>query len=130
MRDWKEELDCSEDQMEEMRHIGYSYIRQGKYSIALSFFHALSILDPEGVYDLQTLGALYVELDQPQLAIQSLNRALQLDGEHGPTLLNLMKAFFMCHRTEDGLRLARILQHDQDSFIASSAKALALCYSF
>ncbi|KAM9977960.1 hypothetical protein ACTFIY_004555 [Dictyostelium cf. discoideum] len=115
MRDWKEELDCSEDQMEEMRHIGYSYIRQGKY---------------KGVYDLQTLGALYVELDQPQLAIQSLNRALQLDGEHGPTLLNLMKAFFMCHRTEDGLRLARILQHDQDSFIASSAKALALCYSF
>ncbi len=127
-RDWKKELGWSEDHLEEMRNIAYSYIRQGKYDIALPFFDALTVLEPDSVYDLQLLGAVYVQLNRPKLAIRYLNKALQLEGDHGPTLLNLMKAFFMSQMIEDGLRLARILQQDSDPFISSSAKALLLCY--
>ncbi len=127
-RDWKKELGWNEDHLEEMRNIGYSYIRQGKYDIALPFFEALIVLDPESVYDFQLLGAIYVQMNRPKLAIRYLNKALQFEGNHGPTLLNLMKAYFMSHQIEEGLRLAKILQNDSDSYISSSAKALILCY--
>lgn len=128
MREWKKELGWTEEQIEDMRNIAFSYIRQGKYEIALPFFDALAILDKEDVYNVQLLGAIYVQINQPKLAIKYLNQALQLQGDHGPTLLNLMKAFFMSHMIEDGLRLARVLKNDTDVFISSSAKALLLCY--
>lgn len=127
-RDWKKELQWSDEQIEEMRNIAFSYIRQGKYDIALPMFNALTVLDPNSVYDFQLLGAIYVEINQPKNAIRYLNKALQLQGDHGPTLLNLMKAFFMSKRIEDGLRLANVLQNDKDIFISSAAKALTLCY--
>ena len=128
LRNWKNELGWSEGHLDEMRNIGYSYVRQGKYDIALPFFEALTVLDPDSVYDLQLLGAIYVQMDRPKLAIKYLNKALQLEGDHGPTLLNLMKAFFMAGQIDEGIRLAKVMQGDKDPFIASSAKALILCY--
>src|ERR1700758_118669 len=103
--DWRKRLGWTEDHLEELRNAGYSYIRQGKYDVALPFFEALVILDPDSAYDAQALGALYVQTNQPEKAIKYLDRALQLDADHSPTLLNLAKAFFMCGRTDDGLRL-------------------------
>ena len=44
---WLEELEWGEDQIEELRIAGYAYLRQGKYDIALKFFKALVILDPQ-----------------------------------------------------------------------------------
>ena len=128
-KDWLQVLGWTEDQVEEVRHTAYSYIRQGKYEIAIPFFEALVVLNPNSVYDFQMLGALYVQTDQPEKAIKYLDKALQEDADHGPTLLNLSKAFFMAGRIPDGVRLARLLQNDKDPYIAGNASALIMCYS-
>ena len=127
--DWLQKLGWTEEQLDEIRNAGYSYIRQGRYSIALPFFEALVILNPDSAYDAQALGALYVEVNQPEKAIKYLDRALQLEADHSPTLLNLTKAFFMSGRKEDGLRLAKVLQNDHNPFISGSASALIMTYT-
>jgi tetratricopeptide (TPR) repeat protein len=127
-RDWLKTLGWNEEHTDEIRHVAYAYIRQGKYDIALPLFEALVVLDPNSVYDLQILGAIYVQTDQPKKAIKVLDQALQIDADHGPTLLNLMKAFFMAGRIEDGRRLAKILQLDKDPHISGTAAALMMCY--
>lgn len=126
--DWKKRLGWTEEDLDELRNAGYSYIRQGKYNIALPFFEALVILNPDSAYDAQALGALYVETNQPEKAIKYLDRALQLEADHSPTLLNLTKAFFMSGRKKDGLRLAKVLQNDPNPFISGTAAALLLSY--
>ncbi len=128
-RDWLKTLGWTEDHTTEIRNTAYAYIRQGKYDTALPFFEALVVLDPNNSYDVQMLGALYVQTNQPEKAIKYLNRALQFDAEHGPTLLNMTKAFFMSGRIDEGLRLAKLLQNDADPYIAGNAAALILCYS-
>jgi tetratricopeptide (TPR) repeat protein len=125
---WIEKLGWTQDHLDELRNTGYSYIRQGKYDIALHFFEALVILASDDAYDAQTLGALYVQLNQPEKAIKYLDRALQLDIDHSPTLLNLAKAFFMAGRLEEGKRLARVLQRDSNPFISGAAAALLLAH--
>ncbi|MDB6081046.1 MAG: hypothetical protein JWO53_318 [Chlamydiia bacterium] len=126
---WFEKLGWTEEHLEEIRNAGYSYIRQGKYEMALPFFDALSVLNPEDSYDIQTLGAIYVQLNQPKKAIKYLDRALQLEGDHSATLLNLAKAFFMSSKVAEGLKLAAVLQKDPNPFISSTASALILAYS-
>lgn len=126
---WQKKLGWTEEHLDEIRNAGYSYIRQGKYSIALPFFEALVILDPDSAYDAQALGALYVEINEPVKAIKYLDRALQLEADHSPTLLNLTKAFFMSGRRQDGIRLAEILKNDPNPFIAGTASALLMTYS-
>lgn len=128
-RNWLQSLGWTGEHVEEMRYIAFSYVRQGKYDIGLPIFEALTVLDPSSAYDAQMLGAMYVQLNQPAKAIISLEKALQLDGDHGPTLLNLAKAFFMAGRIEDGIRLAKVLQGDADVCISGQAAALVLGYS-
>jgi predicted Zn-dependent protease len=125
---WIKELGWTEAHLDEIRNTGYSYIRQGKYDIALPFFEALVILNPDSAYDAQALGALYLQTNQPEQAIKYLDRALQLDTDHSPTLLNLAKAFFMAKKNDEGIRLAKVLQNDPNPFIAGSASALLLMY--
>lgn len=126
--DWKEKLGWNETHLEELRNIGYSYVRQGKYTTALPLFEALVILDPESAYDAQTLGAIYVQINDPKNAIKALTRALQLETDHAPTLMNLTKAFLMNGDVDEGLRLANILKNDNNPFIAGTAAALVLTY--
>lgn len=126
---WSEQLGWNDDQFDEMRVIGYAYLRQGKYDIALSFFEALAVLQPDSAYDAQTLGALYVQLNQPKKALKYIDRALKLEGDHGPTLLNLCKTFFMMGKKEEGLKLAHILKNEPSVVISNTARALILAYS-
>jgi tetratricopeptide (TPR) repeat protein len=126
---WLEQLEWSDEHVEDLRYTGYAYIRQGKYDIALPFFEALTVLDPENAYDAQTLGALYLQLNQPKKALKYFDRALILDADHAPTLLNLAKTFFSMGRKEEGLRIAHILKNDPSIAISSVAKALILAYS-
>jgi len=126
--DWMKELGWSEDQLEELRYAGYAYIRQGKYDVALSFFRALIVLDPESAYDAQTLGALYLQLNQPAKAAKALDRALKLETDHAPTLLNFTKALFMLGKQDEGLKLAHMLKSEPDVRIANAAWALILAY--
>jgi len=126
---WLEKLGWEEDQVEELRMTGYAYIRQGKYDIALDFFQALTVLDPNNLYDAQTVGAIYVQLGQFDEAIKALEHALKLEGDHTPTLVNLCKALFMADKKDEGLKLAEILKDDKNPAVASQAEALLLAFA-
>jgi tetratricopeptide (TPR) repeat protein len=126
---WREKMHVTEDQISDLRYAGYSYLRQGKYDIALRFFEALIILDPESSYDAQTIGAMYLETGNPGKALIQFDRALKLEADHAPTLLNLCKAFFMLGRVEEGLKLAHILKGNADPKASSVSRALILAYT-
>jgi tetratricopeptide (TPR) repeat protein len=125
---WMGTLGWSEEQLEDLRLAGYSYIRQGKYDIALPFFEALTVLSPDSSYDAQTLGALYLQLGEAEKALKSLHHALVLEAEHAPTLLNLTKALFMLGRHDEAKKLAEILSRESNLYISNMAKALLLAY--
>lgn len=125
---WRNELGWTEEHLEDLRNTGYAYLRQGKYDIAISFFEALSVLDPESAYDVQTLGALYLQLGNPSKALKWLDRALKLEADHGPTLLNLCKALFMLGKKQEALKLAHILKNEPNLPVANSARALLLAH--
>lgn len=125
---WRNELKWTEDHLDDLRNTGYAYLRQGKYDIAISFFEALSVLDPESAYDVQTLGALYLQLGNPTKALKWLDRALKLEADHGPTLLNLCKALFMLGKKQEALKLAHILKNEPNMTISNSARALILAH--
>ncbi len=126
---WIEKLKWSEEHVDDLRFTGYAYIRQGKYDIALPFFEALIILDVDSIYDHQILGAIYLQLNQPEKALVYFDRALMLEGDHSATLVNVMKTFIMMGKTADAIKLANILKNDSTSSIANVAKALLLAYS-
>lgn len=125
---WRKELGWTEDHLDDLRNTGYAYLRQGKYDIALSFFEALSVLDPESAYDVQTLGALYLQIGNPTKALKWLDRALKLEADHGPTLLNLCKALFMLGKKQEALKLAHILKNEPNFVISNAARALILAH--
>jgi predicted Zn-dependent protease len=126
---WMEVLKWTEEQLEDLRYTGFAYLRQGKYDIAVPFFEALIVLDPNNSYDVQMLGAIYLQLNQPDRAIPYLNRALEIEVHRAPVLINLSKALLMIGRTKEGLELANALQKDRDRSIANTARALVLAYS-
>lgn len=128
MVNWRERVKWSEDSLEELRMAAFAYIKQGKYEIAIDIFEALSLLDPESAYDAQTLGALYVQLGNPAKAIKAFDRALKLEADHAPTLLNLAKALFMLGKKDEGLKLCNILKNEQNPQISNIAKALVMAY--
>src|ERR1700722_3312701 len=105
---WCEKLGWNDEHLEDLRFAGYAYLRQGKYDIAISFFEALAVLDKESAYDSQTLGALYLQLGNPQKALKWLDQALKMDTDHAPTLLNLCKTLFLMGKKAEGLKLANI----------------------
>ncbi|MFA6914804.1 MAG: tetratricopeptide repeat protein [Parachlamydiales bacterium] len=126
---WREKLNWSDENIDELRLAGYAYLRQGKYEMAVSFFEALSIVDPESSYDVQTLGALYVQINQPLKALKCFDKALKLEADHAPTLLNLTKALLMIGKKDEAIRLARILSREPNSKIANTAQALILAWA-
>jgi len=126
---WLESLGWSEEIIDELRSAGYAYIRQGKYDIAIPFFEALCVLDPESAYDAQTLGAVHLQLNNPAKALKYFDKALKIEADHGPTLLNLTKALFMLGKKEEGLKLANILKNEPNAAISNMAKALILAHT-
>jgi len=125
---WAQAIGWGEDQLDDVRMAGYAYLRQGKYEIALTFFEALMVLDPDSAYDAQTLGGLYLQLNNPVKALKCFDRALKIEGDHAPTLLNVAKALFMLGKKEEGLKLVHILENEPNVVISNTAKALILAY--
>ena len=125
---WLDELKWNDEHLEDLRYAGYAYLRQGKYDIAISFFEALAVLDTDSAYDSQTLGALYLQINEPKKALKWLDRALKLETDHAPTLLNLCKVLFMLGKKEEGVKLADMLKNEESSAVSNMAKALILAY--
>lgn len=126
--EWQKVLNWGDEQLEDIRFSGYAYLRQGKYDIAIAFFEALIVLDPESAYDAQTLGALYLQIGNYPKALKALDRALKLEADHAPTLLNLCKVLFMIGKKKEGVKLAHILKNEVNTDISNLAKALILAY--
>lgn len=129
-QDWLTFLGWDDSQLEDLRFVGYEYIRQGHYKIALNFFEALAKLPerPE-IYDVQTLGALYLELGDYTAALGMLEKALGLDPMDENTLLNRAKTLFMLGYTKQGLMQVTKLTQAQDPKVSGQAKALAETYA-
>lgn len=126
---WQEKLGWNEEHLDDLRNTAFAYIRQGKYDIAKPIFEALVVLNHDSAYDAQTLGALYLQLNDPTKALVYFEKALTIEGDHGPTLINVAKALFMLGKKEEGLRLVEILKNEPDFIIANTAKALIMAYS-
>ena len=127
--DWLSILGWGTEELEDLRFVGYSYIKQGQYDIATTFFEALVILDPTSAYDLQTLGALFLQRGNNLMALNYIEQALRLDPNHLPTLLNRTKALFSLGYKKQGLLQARALQTHSNEAIANQAEALILAHT-
>ncbi len=126
---WQNKLGWNEEHLDDLRNTAFAYIRQGKYDIAKPIFEALVVLNQDNAYDAQTLGALYLQLNDPTKALVYFEKALSIEGDHGPTLINVAKALFMLGKKAEGLRLVEILKNEPDFIIANTAKALIMAYS-
>lgn len=126
---WLEVLGWEKEELEDLRFVGYSYIRQGKYDIALSFFEALVVLSPESAYDLQTLGAIYLQIGNNLMALNYIERALRVEPQHEATLLNRTKALFALGYKKQALAQAKTLEKSGNDQIANHASALILSFS-
>lgn len=126
--DWLEILGWGDEEIEDMRNAAYSYIRQGVYDVALTFFDALTALSPPTSYDLQTLGALHLQMGDGLQALEHLDRALKLEPEHLTTQLNRAKALFVLGYKKQALLQAKALELCEDPEIAAAASALILSY--
>jgi tetratricopeptide (TPR) repeat protein len=126
---WREILGWGEEQINELRLSGFSFLREGKYDKALLFFQTLMIIDPKSAYDAQTLGALYLQIGKKEEALRTLNQALEIDPSHEPSQLNKAKALLSLDRREEALTLALYLQSSRDPHIAGDASALLDAYT-
>lgn len=127
-RQWIEILGWNPEQLQELRFAGFSFIREGHYNKASIFFEGLVALDPRNAYDNQTLGAIYLQMGKKEKALATLNRALSIDPQHEPTLLNKLKTLFLLGQKEEALSLARTLQKSADPSISGDVNALLLAY--
>nr|NGX59601.1 hypothetical protein [Chlamydiota bacterium] len=106
---WLEVLDWGENELEDLRFVGFSYLKQGKYDIALTFFEALVVLTLGNPYDLQTLGAIHLQQNNNLQALNYIERALKIDPDHLPTKLNRAKALLALGYKRQGIRQAEEL---------------------
>lgn len=126
---WTEVLGWGNQELDDLRYVAYSYIKQGVYDIALTFFNALAVLTPQTAYDLQTIGALHLQLGNGLKALDHLDRALKLDPTHVPTQLNRAKALFALGYKQQGIAQALAIEKQADKSLSTQASALILAYN-
>lgn len=98
---WLEVLNWDEDYLENLRAMAFLYIRQGEYGFAKDYFHTLTLFNPNNSFDLQTLGALYLQENDPSLALSYLQKAKTLDPNNYTIQLNHIKAMLLLGYTQE-----------------------------
>ncbi len=126
---WLEVLGWGGDELEDLRFVGYSYVKQGRYDVATTFFEALVVLSPKNPYDLQTLGALYLQKGNNLMALNYIEQAIKLEPHHLPTLLNRTKALFALGYKKQAIVQAQNLEKSEDPYISGQASALLLAHT-
>ncbi|MBM3207342.1 MAG: tetratricopeptide repeat protein [Chlamydiae bacterium] len=126
---WLDVLGWKGEELEDLRFVGYSYLKQGLYDTAITFFEALVTLVPDSAYDVQTLGALYLQKGNNLMALNYIEKALKIDPNHAPTLLNKTKALLSLGYKKQGLSQAKNLETSEDRTVANQAAALFQAYS-
>ena len=125
---WTEILGWGKEELDDLRYVAYTYIKQGVYDVALTFYDALAVLASPSAYDLQTIGALHLQIGNGLKALDHLDRALKIEPAHLPTQLNRAKALFMLGYKRQGLAQAMELEKCPEKEIATQASALILSY--
>ena len=126
--DWLSKLRWGDEQMGDLRILAYNYLKEGQYRRAATLFEALVVLRRDHAYDQQTLGALYLQMNEAKKAVGQLRRALELKRNHLPTQLNLAKALLICGEKGEGLSLARRLSRVRNRRVRNTAEALIMGY--
>ena len=126
---WSELLGWDKEKIDEIRFFGFSLLREGKYDRARLFFEVLLILDGDSSFDRQTLGALYLQMNDNEKAVEQLNKALEVLPDHEPTRLNKAKALFMLNRKEEALQIVTELMKSTDTILANDAEALIMAHT-
>jgi tetratricopeptide (TPR) repeat protein len=126
--DWLEILGWDQEEIDDLRSAGYSYIQQGVYDIALKYYEALTILSPSNSYDMETTGALFLQAGNGLQALDYIDRALKLEPQNLQARLNRAKALFMLGYRRQALLQAMELEKCEDEKIASLASALVMAY--
>lgn len=130
--DWIKRLGWDFNQLEDLRFVGYHYIRQGQYHIAKTFFEALVALSADQplenqlAYDYETLGGIYLQMGDCARALRYLERAYTMQPENGRILLNKAKALIALSRPLEGLAIALELTQKKDPILRDRAQALIL----
>jgi tetratricopeptide (TPR) repeat protein len=124
-----EQLGWSEGNLRELQNLGYAFFIEGKYPIASLYYETLTRLNPDEPYNHQLLGAIYLEANENELAVEALNKALQLDPSHVPTKLNKTKALFALEKREEALALAKEVKATKTPKLSDVAEALILGHS-
>ncbi len=128
-QNWADLLGWDADTVNNVRFVGAAYAQQGKFDIALDFFKMLVLLNPKGTYDLQMLGAIYLQMGKGLESLEYLDRALKIDPNHYPTILNRSKALFSIGYKKQGLLQAKVLERCPNVRIAQQAEALIQSHS-
>jgi tetratricopeptide (TPR) repeat protein len=126
---WSQLLGLDPTTINDLRYVGYTYLKEGHYQIAIEFFEALIILEPSTSYNYQTLGALYLQTGQLQLALNYLERSLKIDPQHEPTRLNKLKTLYLLGYFKQANLLAQELIQSASLQAKTQAEALFLAYS-
>jgi len=126
--DWLEYLGWNIYQLSELRSVAYTYVKQGKYDIALKFFEALSLLSNQDAYDLQMLGAIHLQMGHNLDALNFIDQSLKKAPNHLPTLLNRTKTLFALGYKKQAIAQAKSLLLTGDKDIVQRADALLLSY--
>lgn len=126
--EWLDILNWTDKELKDLNFLAYSYFQQGKYEIAIKFFKALTILDIKNPFYLQMLGALYLETEKNEEALNYLNKSLELQSNHFPSLLNKAKVLINLGKKKDGIILAKRLATLEDKKIKSQAEAIILAH--
>ncbi|MFZ4772650.1 MAG: type III secretion chaperone [Chlamydiia bacterium] len=127
--DWLETLGLSDNELEDLRVLAYSYIRQGHYSTALKIYKGIVILSKRAPEDLETLGALLLQVGLAKEAIEPLEKALKIHKDHLKTRLNYAKALLLAGYRQRGIQECLELMKCSEAVVASDAEALKLAYS-
>ena len=127
--DWKSELEISDDSIDDIRLVGFTYIKQGCYELAINFFNALTIFNPDNIYDLQTLGALYLQDGKFLKSLEYLDKALKINPQNDLASLNRARALSSLGYRKEALFQVNNLKNIPNKRVAMQAKALMKAYS-
>lgn len=125
---WQEILGWDDNTLEDIRFVGYAYVKQGLYDIALKIFEGLLAVSNDDPYDLKTLGALHLQIGNPLVALQYFDKSLKKEPKDLQTQLNRTKALFILGYRKQGIAEAKKLVASDDPLVAKNASALILAF--
>ncbi|HRW58126.1 MAG TPA: tetratricopeptide repeat protein [Chlamydiales bacterium] len=118
---WLEILNWNETQLTDLKNVGYQYVLQGKYDIALKIYKALVTLNPNDNYNNKILGSIYLELNNPLEALNFYNQALKLDPDDAYTEMNRAKSLYLLGYHKQATQAMQKLSMSSNKKVAQEA---------